>query len=77
MLLQDAVLIAKTYKEMRKEVRSVLIGELRTRFPKTYPYTDNEVRKLWQYPVDLSDDRLIKMLEKSDQLLAKFVELLP
>ncbi len=75
MTLEQAITAAQAYEAQRKEVRKLLINELRNRLDGYKPasvnkpgpgaFTSAEVRKLNSFPSDLSDARLLAMLERT------------
>lgn len=57
-----AVRIAKEYLTVRKEIRKHLLAAARLKHPTIY---DGETRKLHHYPSDLSEERLLALIEQS------------
>jgi hypothetical protein len=68
---EEAIRIAKEWTRQRLAVRRELIAAAREVNPiaaATYESAprrlDNDVRKLWDYPSDLSEARLLALIEK-------------
>jgi hypothetical protein len=66
----EAIALAQDWVAIRKEVRARLIAMARANHPEnTYrdfvnswgQWTNNTVRKLYRYPTDLTDERLLQL----------------
>lgn len=71
MTTKQAIATAKAYLAKRKEVRKALLTAARAKHPhydcsgRLRPATqlDYELRKLYHYPSDLTDQRLLDLIE--------------
>jgi hypothetical protein len=61
---REAISVATSWARIRDEVRKELVQAAREAnpVPDGKPYPNNEVRKLYQYPGDLSEQRLLKLI---------------
>jgi hypothetical protein len=77
-----AIAIARSWTAWRKEVRAILIARARNDNPVNAPtsrmgsdWPNNDVRKLWQFPPDLSEGRLLKLIDDEKPEDARHVQL--
>jgi hypothetical protein len=62
---KQAIAAARTWVSVRKEVRRHLIAAARERHPRGGEgLWSTEERKLWNYPSDLSEARLLALIEE-------------
>jgi hypothetical protein len=61
---EEAISIARSWVGWRREVRRHLIKAARERHPRVW---STEERKLWNYPSDLSEARLLALIDKEEQ----------
>jgi hypothetical protein len=72
MTREQAIKAAKDWLEIRKEVRLTLIEAAREAHPQgvstaSLPrWESNEIRKLYQFPTDLSEQRLLGLIGEQD-----------
>lgn len=64
----ESIKLARDWVAVRKQVRMTLVTQARAAHPvdaNTYyqPWPSNEVRKLYNHPADLSEERLLKLID--------------
>jgi hypothetical protein len=68
MTLAQALKLARDYTAVRGEVRKLLVAKARRRCPQI---VDSETRKLHRFPSDLSDERLLRLIEGTTKRIAE------
>ncbi len=80
MTREEAITVARSWMHVRKEVRRQLIAAARDANPvdaplagvptfddQTQGWPSNDIRKLWQFPSDLSEERLLALIDSVPQ----------